>query len=190
MDEYWIETRSGVQFNLSDPLADDVYINDIAHGLSLLCRYVGQCREFYSVAEHSVLCAKMAENEGLPMSVQMACLLHDAAEAYMGDVSRPLKALLRERGNIELDLMESRILSVILEGLGLAGRCRFTADVGRIDKAVLAAEVGCLMERRGQWLPNDWPQASLTCRVIGHPPECAEALFLERYVDLTRKVGA
>ena len=189
MGEYWIETCSGVQFSLSDPRADDVYINDIAHGLSLLCRYVGQCRQFYSVAEHSVLCAKMAEDEGLPVSVQMACLLHDAAEAYVGDLSGPLKALLRERGSMELDLIESRVLSVILEGLGLIGACRFNSDVGQIDRAVLAAEVGGLMMSRGSWVPDGWPQAGLTCRVIGLPPEYAEAVFLKYYNELKERLG-
>jgi len=190
MDNYWIETRSGVQFNLSDPRADDIYINDIAHGLSLLCRYVGQCRQFYSVAEHSILCSKMAEDEGLPVSVQLACLLHDAAEAYLGDLSGPLKALLRDSGADLLDLLESAMMSVVLEGLGLEGKCRFTSDVERIDKAMLAVEVGCLMESRGQWLPSDWPQAGPTCRVIGYPQESVEAMFLGRYVDLARRVGA
>ena len=80
-------------------------------------------------------------------------------------------------------------MSVVLEGLGLDGRCRFTSDVERIDKAVLAAEVGCLMESRGQWLPPDWPQAGLTCRVMRYSPEHAEALFLDRYVALTRELG-
>ena len=189
MGDYWIETSSGVRFSLADPSPADVRIEDVAHGLSLLCRYTGQTDRFYSVAEHSVLCAEMAVGEGLPDPVQMACLLHDAAEAYIGDLSGPLKALLRDRGDLELDLVESRVLSVILEGLGLGGACRFSADVGRIDRAVLAAEATVMLPSRGDWVPDAWIKEGYVVPLMGYPSKASEELFLMRYLWLKERLG-
>lgn len=101
-DHNWIQTFSGRQFWPLNPEPWEVYIEDIAHGLSLACRYTGQCNEFYSVAEHSVrvsyqvqrLCLETDKAPGRferARTVILAALLHDASEAYVADVSRPVK---------------------------------------------------------------------------------------------------
>lgn len=82
----WIQTYSGKAFDLWDPQPDQIDITDIAHALSLQCRFNGHCRQFYSVAQHSVLVARL-----LPEPLRLYGLLHDAAEAYIGDIVRPLK---------------------------------------------------------------------------------------------------
>lgn len=82
-----------------DPLtatAEDVDIQDIAHALHLSCRANGHFPHFYSVAQHSINCAKEASARGYSERVQLGCLLHDASEAYMSDVTRPVKKHLHE----------------------------------------------------------------------------------------------
>ncbi len=82
----WMQTASGGQFWPLDPRPSEVSIDDIAHALSLICRFGGHCRRFYSVAEHSVLTARAAE----PQHKRWA-LMHDSPEAYILDMVRPLK---------------------------------------------------------------------------------------------------
>ncbi len=78
----WIQVRSGRKFHPLDPRPEDVDINDIAHALSNLCRFTGHCTDFYSVAQHSVIASQI-----VPPASALAALLHDASEAYMGDIS-------------------------------------------------------------------------------------------------------
>lgn len=86
-----IKTFTGKRFDLVDPDPATVDIVDIAHALSMLCRFTGHCREFYSVAQHSVLVCNRVDSAHVPAKVALAALLHDAAEAYTGDLSRPTK---------------------------------------------------------------------------------------------------
>lgn len=82
----WMQTASGGQFWPLDPQPEDISIEDIAHALSMICRFGGHCLRFYSVAEHSVLLARIAEPRD-----RLWALLHDAPEAYILDMVRPLK---------------------------------------------------------------------------------------------------
>ncbi len=82
-----------------DPLQPDVDLFDVrdyAHALSLTCRGNGHVKQFLSVGQHCVWCAKEAAARGYSKRVILACLLHDASEAYMSDVPRPLKEILPE----------------------------------------------------------------------------------------------
>ena len=92
-----------------DPLHPDVAlidIQDIAHALAMLCRANGHFKSFYSVCQHSINCAKEAEARGYSQRVQLACLLHDASEAYLSDVTRPVKAELPRYLEIEQPLQD------------------------------------------------------------------------------------
>ncbi|WP_434673789.1 phosphohydrolase [Pseudomonas sp. R1-15] len=82
----WILTQTGKRFDLFEPDADMIDPRDIAHSLAHLCRFNGHTREFYSVAQHSCLVADL-----VPAEHKLAALLHDATEAYLGDMTRPLK---------------------------------------------------------------------------------------------------
>lgn len=82
----WMMTASGRRYWPLDPRVEDVHIGDIARGLSMLCRYAGQVKHFYSVAEHSVLVSLM-----VPPELALEALLHDATEAYLTDIVRPFK---------------------------------------------------------------------------------------------------
>lgn len=92
----WIYTNSGKHFNLINPQPEQICINDIACGLSNICRFTGQLNEFYSVAQHSVLASHI-----VPPEFAFEALMHDAQEAYLGDVSSPLKGLLPDYRRIE-----------------------------------------------------------------------------------------
>lgn len=92
----WFLTYTGRQFWPLDPRAEDVCIRDIAHHLSLICRFNGACRAHYSVAQHSVMVADI-----LPPPLKFYGLLHDATEAYVGDMVRPLKRSMPEYQQVE-----------------------------------------------------------------------------------------
>lgn len=74
--------------NVDESLLD---IKDIAHALSLICRGNGHVQYFYSVAQHSLACAKEAKARGYSKEVILGCLLHDGSEVYLSDVTRPIK---------------------------------------------------------------------------------------------------
>ncbi|MGO9265208.1 MAG: hypothetical protein ACLQBA_10030 [Candidatus Binataceae bacterium] len=166
-----IMLASGRLFDFLDPHASDFTIDDIAHGLSYVCRYAGQCRGFYSVAEHSILVSETVT------SFAYEALLHDAAEAFIGDVTRPLKQLLPEYRRIE-----SNVEDAIIERFGLDRR--FKDTVKRADLQVLAAEQAQVMA------PGcaDWAVAAgiepAQVKVRYLPPEVAKRRFLNRYLQL------
>lgn len=98
----WLQTFTGRQFWPLDPRPEDVDIVDIAHALSNVCRYAGHSARFYSVAEHSVLVASKADHAN-----KMWALLHDASEAYICDIPRPLKPFISDYGDIERRVMRA-----------------------------------------------------------------------------------
>lgn len=87
----YITTYSKIHFFPLQPDREQIAIEDIAHSLSLLCRANGHFPEFYSVGQHSIACAREAEARGYSKRLILACLLHDAAESYLSDVTRPVK---------------------------------------------------------------------------------------------------
>ena len=89
-------TFTGRKFWPLDPHPDEVEIADIAHGLANTCRFSGQCREFYSVAQHSVLVASL-----MPANQRLIGLMHDAPESYIGDLVKPLKRELPDYKHVE-----------------------------------------------------------------------------------------
>ena len=101
----WIQTYTGKQFFPLDPQFNDIALIDIAAALSKLTRYSGHCLQFYSVAEHSVLMARSLLARGVMIEVVRAALLHDASEAYLVDVPRPIKGELGPYRAIEDGLM-------------------------------------------------------------------------------------
>ena len=96
MSKLYVSTYLGNRFYPLEPRIDDVDIEDIAHGLAYQCRFNGQTKAFYSVAQHSLIVASL-----VPEELRFAALLHDAAEAYLGDMVKPLKVLLPAFSEIE-----------------------------------------------------------------------------------------
>ena len=105
-----INTSSGKLIDLKNPSPDQICMKDIAHALSNICRFGGQAKPFYSVAQHSCLVAAI-----VPPKARKYALLHDAPEAYLGDVIKPLKNIIGEAYTI----LETRFEDVIIEKYGL-----------------------------------------------------------------------
>ncbi len=87
----WLLTASGIKFPLIDPKPEHVLLHDIAYALGNLCRFTGHTKRLYTVAEHCVLVALILREQGHDSDTQLLGLLHDSAEAYVGDLSHPLK---------------------------------------------------------------------------------------------------
>lgn len=105
MSDY-IRTSSGVKFYPLNPDPQGILIEDIAHALSLLCRGNGHVKVFFSVGQHCIHCAKEAEQRGYSTRLILACLLHDASEAYLSDITRPVKQHLQDYCRYEEHLLE------------------------------------------------------------------------------------
>lgn len=166
-----IMLASGRLFDLLDPLSSEFGIEDIAHGLANVCRYAGQCRSFYSVAEHSLLVSETVDR------YHFEALLHDAAEAFIGDITRPLKKLLPDYRKIEAGIEDA-----VAERFGLDRAAK--ATIKEADLRVLAAEQEQVMASGCA----DWAKeagilpAPVTVRSLS--PIDAKTAFLRRYEAL------
>lgn len=99
-----ITTYTGVCMYPAEPKPSDFHIEDIAHALSLMTRANGHFETFYSVAQHCIACTLEARARGYSKRVQLGCLLHDASEAYISDITRPVKTLLPKYLEVESKL--------------------------------------------------------------------------------------
>jgi hypothetical protein len=167
----WIQTHSGNAFDLADPAPDSICIEDIAHALSHLCRFAGHARVFYSVAQHSVLVAQKCA----PRDARWG-LLHDATEAYIADLPRPVKRLPGMEG---YRLLEARIARAVARAFDLPGE-DVPLAVKEVDARMLATEAAQLMgEPPRPWSDSLPPYARL--RIDPQPPQRAKELFLSAF---------
>lgn len=171
----FIETFSGGTFHLTIPAPEDVSIQDIAHSLSLLCRFTGHTRQFYSVAQHSVLVSTL-----VPQDLALEGLLHDASEAYIGDLSSPLKGVILESTTAFLDI-ETHIHEVIAK--------RFGTTFPHPPEIKEADNIAVVTERRDFMMPNgtEWAgmPAPLEEELVAMSSTVARAAFLDRFKELT-----
>lgn len=170
----WIQTFTGKQFFPLDPRTDDICIEDIAHALSNLCRYGGHTECFYSVAQHCVLVSR-----AVPFEHALRGLLHDASEAYLIDVPRPIKHAV---GMEEYRLAEKRLEAVIYERFGLDpvdSPCVKTAD-----NQLLRTEQRDLMKPApAAW--KDYRVGALNFTIEPLLPRAAKTAFLKRFYELS-----
>jgi hypothetical protein len=182
-----IVLRSGRYIDLLNPKPSDIRIEDIAAALAKLCRFGGHCSRFYSVAEHSIHAASIVKDDGAERLAILATLLHDAAEAYIGDVVRPLKRVLGER----VRQIEERILAVVSD--------RFLVDVMAykpvwepVDNALLIAERNALFPSRMSGDPV-WHLEDRVRKVrlfsFGYSSEKSEKAFLDFFDSLSGSVS-
>ena len=171
----WMQTFSGKAFWPLDPRPEEVDIRDIAHALSMQCRYAGHCLRFYSVAEHCVML--VYEMRRHTRRLQIDLLLHDAAEAYLVDVPRPVKRYLT--GYREA---EARVDAAIRKHFVLFRRPH--KRVKALDNAILHDEQAQNMAPS----VRDWnlPGGPLGVSLHFWSPAEAEAAFLAcaRYLGL------
>jgi hypothetical protein len=167
----WIQTYTGKKFWPLDPIREDIDIADIAHALSNQCRFAGHCMHFYSVAEHCVHVSKV-----LPHEFALAGLLHDAAEAYLVDVPRPIKPFLKEYAGFE------EVLITHIFARFNVSKSFNSKEIINADEAVLSAESYQVMSCP----PVDWgisvPPADI--KVQFWTPKKAEQNFLKRFYTL------
>ena len=145
-----IMTRSHIMFDPLNPDPQLIEITDIAHALSMLCRANGHFKSFYSVGQHCINCAREAAARGHSRRVQLACLLHDASEAFLSDVTRPVKQEIPQYRLIEEPLQET----IWIKYLGAPLTEEEDRQVFAIDDDVLWHEFVNLM---GAALSNNEP---------------------------------
>lgn len=170
-----VSTKSGRRVSLLNPSPSQIVIGDIAHSLAHQCRFNGHTNKFYSVAQHSVLVASI-----LPRELRLAGLLHDATEAYLGDVVQPLKDLLPEYQSIEANFCEV---------LG----ARFGVNLQHND-VIRHADLVLLATERRDLMPMDtadWSSIAgitpLRRTINPKSPEAASAQFMEMFFMLTNQ---
>lgn len=173
-----ITTFTKQHFSPLAPQEENIVIEDIAHALSLMTRANGHFREFYSVAQHCLDCAAVAKAEGRKKREILACLLHDASEAYLSDITRPVKASLPEYRRIEKNMQEM-IYAKYLPG-GLTEEERWI--VKRIDDACLYYEFEHFM---GEKLFTETPEIAQMPRYQVRPMAEVETEFLQVFHMLT-----
>lgn len=173
----WMQTYGGQQFWVFNPREEQVDPRDIAHALSNICRFNGHCDEFYSVAQHSLHVSRMLEADGHDADVQLWGLLHDAAEAYIGDMIRPIK---HSQHMIAYCAMEQRIMAVITARFGLPSER--PGVVGVADNKALATEARDLLKPP----PAPWGTLPEPDVEVIKPlaPGAARALFAERLAQI------
>lgn len=115
---YWMQSYTGRKIDVLNIAAADICVEDIAHALSMTCRFRGHVPQFYSVAQHSILCAQFCESS-CPTD-RLWCLLHDAPEAYLADLSSPVKHGIRDQLKCSVfDDVDKRIMAAVCERFGL-----------------------------------------------------------------------
>lgn len=170
--DFWITLHSGRHFDLARVDQSEISVEDIAHGLAHICRYAGQCRRFFSVAEHSVLVSQVASQS------KLAALFHDAAEAIVGDMPAPLKRMLPE-----FKAIETSIEQCIFRSVGISWPP--PVQIKQADYQVMATELGVLMPPgTNELLRANVSPANVELQFLD--PIEAKKLFLDRYQDLMR----
>lgn len=169
----WIQTYSSEEFYPLDPRIEEIHIGDIAHSLAMQCRFNGHCIKFYSVAEHSCHVHDFAS----PIN-KLGALLHDAAEAYLTDMVKPLKPFFPVYQEAEKK-MEAKIC----EKFGL--KEIMNAEIKSLDTRILFAEAA---QNMGP-VPKEWAfkVEPLPVTLQYWSPEKAQQEFMNRYWSLTEK---
>lgn len=173
----WMATYTGKAFHFDEMDPDSICIEDIAHALSNICRFSGHCPRHYSVAQHSMLVASLC-----PENMRLTALLHDATEAYIGDMVTPLKRIIPEFKDYEEALW-------FIIALKFKIQIDIPEEVHQADAAALSIEAKYLMGVN----PELWglqPAAKTFSSEFGvekMSPKQAEKLFLKEYYKYAEK---
>jgi hypothetical protein len=171
----FIQTLSGRRVNPFDAAPEDIDPADIARALSNICRFGGHSRAFYSVAQHSAIVADLLEARGATPGELLAALLHDAAEAYLGDLPHPLKH--RSELGAGFRAAEKRLEAVIAERFTLPDAA---ARIKPLDRSLLATERRIFSEVTWHWPELDGAEP-LDLEIEPWSPARAQEEFLRRY---------
>jgi 5'-deoxynucleotidase YfbR-like HD superfamily hydrolase len=175
LEDPWIQTYTGKRFTPTNPVLEDIDIEDIAHALSNICRFTGHSENFYSVAQHCVLVSYICQHHNA-----LQGLLHDASEAYCQDIASPLKRTAQLSGYREV---EAKLQNAIANKFNISEI--EPDDVKVADLKVLATEArDLLVHQRSDW---DVGHDPLPFIIQAFSPKEAKQLFLNRFWELTAK---
>jgi hypothetical protein len=169
----FIQVSSGKKFDVISCTLDEIEIEDIAHGLSNICRFTGQIPVFYSVAQHCIEMSYYA-----PESVRLEALMHDASEAYLGDVSKHLK----ETIGLPYKAVEDDLMVKIATKFAFAWPCPTVIKV--LDHDMLETEFKQVWRKRDPSIPSYGVELPVKLRPM--TPTLAKEIFLSRYEALKR----
>lgn len=173
----WMQTFTGKQFYPLDPQPEEIDPMDIAHGISMQCRYNGHVSRFYSVAEHCVLIAEHLIEVGYDKDTILWGLLHDATESYVGDMVRPLKKHMP--AFVEA---EDVVMGAIAERFGLSSTTMPSAVKDADNRILLDERAALLKEPPAAW---DVPFDPLNVQIMGWEPAIAKEMYLLTLEELT-----
>lgn len=175
----WLQTGTGRRVCVLNPRPEEIYVKDIAMALAKQCRFNGMCKSFYSVAQHCVMGSELAEKlYGKEAAKEF--LMHDATEAYVGDLIRPVKVMIPAFRKVE-------------EGFWKAISTKFSLPFKHSDECKYIDEVMVTWEKR-DLLPNseEWPRLPDISKMeletlLSWEWEIAEHFWLKRYEELFLK---
>lgn len=159
---------SDLKITIFEPNKNQIDILDIAHALSMLCRFNGHCKSFYSVAQHSVLVSRLCKKE-----YALEGLLHDGTEAYCGDLIRPIKYFLPE-----FKVVEDKFEKVIIDAFLLNESPECWKNVKNADNIALVTEARDLVDKPMDFYGNETPDTNI---ITPLSQKDAEELFLSEY---------
>jgi hypothetical protein len=174
----YLQTVSGRWVNPFEPDPEQLDITDITRALANTCRFGGHCRSFYSVAQHSVIVSELVEQRGGDAEDAFAALMHDASEAYLGDMPHPLKH--RSELGAAFKAAEDRLEDVLRERFKVKPD---VPEIKRADRALLATERRAFSAEDWHW-PELEGVEPLDLQLTAWPPDEAAAKFAARYAQL------
>lgn len=177
MNYPYIETFTNKQYYFLDPKPEQVCIEDIAQALSMNCRYSGHVKEFYSVAEHSCIISDMVLDLTGNSQLALDALLHDASEAYLTDIPRPIKQHIKNYKDIEL-ISEKCIQKAL-------GCNSMNGLIKHIDMHIVRDEAEQLFQSVPFWV-YDYESVGVTVNCL--TPKQAKIEFMKRYEDIKEKL--
>jgi hypothetical protein len=181
----YLQTVSGRWVNPFDPDPEQLDAADIARALANQCRFGGHSRSFYSVAQHSVIVSELVEGRGGDVEDAFAALMHDATEAYLGDMPHPIKH--RSELGAAFKAAEDRLEQVIRERFGIKPD---VPEIKRVDRSLLATERRAFSGESWHW-PELEGVEPLDLELTAWPPDEAAAAFTRRYDELAaRRAGS
>jgi uncharacterized protein len=177
----YLQTVSGRWVNPFDPDPEQLDIGDIARALANQCRFGGHCRVFYSVAQHSVIVSQLVEERGGDVEDVFAALMHDASEAYLGDMPHPLKH--RSPLGAAFKEAEDHLEQALAEHFRIKPG---VPAIKQADRALLATERRAFSDEAWHW-PELEGVEPLDLELTAMSPDEAQRAFLERYEALTAR---
>lgn len=175
MEEPYLITYTGKKFHFLKPDPEEITIFDIAHHLSQLCRWTGASRHFFSVAQHSLAVERVVERRKVSRTVRLQALLHDASEAYMADLNRPVKRACKDYMAIEKGVREAIMLRYSLP-------TELDDRVTQADESMQHTEAQALLPVAPGWLIRSLldPHTDIKELSMG----VVEKLFLDKFLEL------